>query len=466
MTVSARLIWQEQKFINSESNVTDSDAPTEIHTAGSMGNADSTLFLPAMKIVLEGEGPFSKGKFATTWKATIDNRPVVVKVLRRPRKKDDGAIDQDLHARLRERINLDHPNISTLLGVDRSRFESSLSLVSPLIANGNLISYLERYPHFDRLNAVTQIASGIAYLHSLDPPVIHGNIKGANVLITDDFRCALSDFGLPMSAYIPSEPTGPTRGYLVGSFRWLSPEVINQNTPNAAIETPRDIYAYACTILEIMTGEHPFAEIPLEPAVAVAVARGRRPAKPTKPKQGWCPQNIWELVESCWEQDPDERPSANDIHRYLEGLLTARKQGKPGWELMTLNRSHELSSLLSYDQQAMPCGAVQGIICSHRYRQRIFEIPMLNAAEMYQAVLEDEAKVASLIEVILESRHEMVAAEQLKGADAECFMDALQDILDNMECILVENLRDRIHTVLIKLSKLSTNLPETMFIAG
>uniref|UniRef100_A0A0W0FW06 Protein kinase domain-containing protein n=1 Tax=Moniliophthora roreri TaxID=221103 RepID=A0A0W0FW06_MONRR len=527
MAVSARLIRQEQGFIDSESDVTDVDAPAEIHTTGYFKNTtDSTLFLPAMKIMLEGEGPFSKGKFATTWKGTFAYRPVVVKVLRTTRKEDDEPISQDLHDHLRKRISLDHPNISNLLGTNCTLFESSLSLVSPLVANGNLISYLERYPHFDRLNAVTQIAAGIAYLHLLDPPIVHGNIKGANVLITDDFRCALTDFGLPMSAYNPSEPTGPWRGYLVGSFRWLSPEVINQNKLDAAIETPRDIYAYACTILEIMTGEHPFAEIPFEPAVAVAVARGKRPAKPTKPKQGWCPQNIWKLVESCWEQDPDERPSANDIHRYLEDLLTARKQGKPGWELMTLARergspadrvprlssqrvckrkrseeetspstkrylphevysrlfalaryhlstdfegSHELSSLLSYDQQAMPRGPVQGIICSHRYRQRIFEIlhgaPVSNAAEMYQAVLGDESEVASLIEVILESRHEMLAAEQLKGADAECFMDALQEILDNMECTLVEKLRDRIRALLIKLSKLSTNLPESMFIS-
>lgn len=84
-------------------------------------------------------------------------------------------------------------------------------------------------------------------------------------------------------------------------------------------KSPRDIYAYACTVLEIITGKPPFFGLP-EPTVMLYAIHGKRPERPTV---GWCPDDIWGLVERCWVEDPAKRPRALDIERYLRLCVLA-----------------------------------------------------------------------------------------------------------------------------------------------
>ncbi|KAK7054529.1 hypothetical protein VNI00_003727 [Paramarasmius palmivorus] len=513
-----------------ESDIADGNDQTDICTPGCFKNAGRRSGSSLLTVdIASKDALVSKTKFAVVWKGVLDKRSVAVKVSRR--ETDDERSDEIFFKHFRRRSTLNHANILNFLGLNLETFAPNLSIITPWMANGNVISYLKSHPGHDRLSTIAQFAAGIAYLHSFQPPIIHGNIKGSNILITNDLQCTITDFGLPISTHEPSQPTSRDlqREYLVGSFRWLPPETINQEAAGTALETPRDIYAFACTVLEIMTGEHPFVEIPFDPAVVVAVARGKRPAKPSKPMQGWCPQNIWKLVESCWDQDPVQRPTADTIHRYLEELITARKQGSSGWELFPFSRelpvvrvsplpcrrsekrftkeglsvnsndekgylphevrltysclftlaqkelakdpegSEDLRGMLR-SQETFRRNAVQGIIHGHRFREKIFELlhdaTLTNPAEMYQAVVRDEARVASHVEEVLSSRSEMLCAESLSEEDAECFMDALQEILDSKEGRHSNSLRQRIHSLLVTLCKRSTKLPESMFVTG
>ncbi|KAL0060926.1 hypothetical protein AAF712_012262, partial [Marasmius tenuissimus] len=69
----------------------------------------------------------------------------------------------------------------------------------------------------------------------------------------------------------------------------------------------------------IMTGEPPFPNVK-DVVVISLVSTGIRPGRPSK---GWCPDNIWELVEGCWSQDPLQRPRAEELQDCLQKLMEA-----------------------------------------------------------------------------------------------------------------------------------------------
>ncbi|KAJ7132597.1 kinase-like domain-containing protein, partial [Mycena epipterygia] len=87
---------------------------------------------------------------------------------------------------------LDHPNILPFLGVNEEMFHPSFCLISPWMDNGNVMSFLEKNGGFDRSKAALDVARGMQYIHELDPPIVHGDIRGANILVTDDLRCCLA----------------------------------------------------------------------------------------------------------------------------------------------------------------------------------------------------------------------------------------------------------------------------------
>ncbi|KAJ4490821.1 kinase-like domain-containing protein [Lentinula aciculospora] len=152
---------------------------------------------------------------------------------------------------------LDHPNILPILGVSTELFFPSFCLISPWMENGTIMTYLTNNPTFDLSSALRDISAGLCYLHSRGPPVIHGDIRGANILITTDLHCCLADFGLALVAADSDMWSPATASYhsnLKGALRWMAPEYLNLESEEGFEIPPhvsRDIYAFACTVLEV-----------------------------------------------------------------------------------------------------------------------------------------------------------------------------------------------------------------------
>ena len=111
--------------------------------------------------------------------------------------------------------------------------------------------------------------TGIEYLHGLEPQIVHGDIRGvrkpasfghlmahptdqqANVLVTEDFRCVLADFGLSHVR----ESQAPVRSsmFFVGAMRWLPPEMMDFSLYQDARShrSAADIYSFGCTLVEV-----------------------------------------------------------------------------------------------------------------------------------------------------------------------------------------------------------------------
>ncbi|KAK1227130.1 hypothetical protein PQX77_009870 [Marasmius sp. AFHP31] len=229
--------------------------------------------------------------------------------------------------------HLDHPNVLPLIGVNTKLFGTDFCLVSPWMENGDIITFLKRKPDHDRMRSIKEIAAGLEYLHSRSPMIVHGDIRGgqgtytyeercqANILVDEGFNCRLADFGLSREALTGTTTFESSTGGMKGSLRWMAPEgyLLSTSNNSKGNHSPRDIYAYACTIIEILTGKPPFSDL-FDGAVIANVLFNH--ARPPRPTESWCPDCIWKLVERCWIQDSRKRPTARYIHSYLKGRVS------------------------------------------------------------------------------------------------------------------------------------------------
>ncbi|KAG8717056.1 hypothetical protein FRC08_008262 [Ceratobasidium sp. 394] len=132
----------------------------------------------------------------------------------------------------------DHENVLELFGLTQHR--GKLAVVSPWMENGNLRQYLTKNPDVDRLDLCIQITKGLAYLHQHD--MVHGDLKGANVLISETGVAKLADFGNTRLGEQTLQLT--TRTSTPFSLRWAAPEIL----ANPPCSMPADIYALGMTI--------------------------------------------------------------------------------------------------------------------------------------------------------------------------------------------------------------------------
>ncbi|KAG9085918.1 hypothetical protein FS749_004009 [Ceratobasidium sp. UAMH 11750] len=122
---------------------------------------------------------------------------------------------KDLSRELYVWSKLRHPNVADLYGL--VQFRDRVGVVSPWMENGNIMQYIKTRPATNRYSLCAQIARGLDYLHATR--VVHGDLKGANVLIADDGTVKITDFGNAVLRDASLRFTATT-GALDCSVRW------------------------------------------------------------------------------------------------------------------------------------------------------------------------------------------------------------------------------------------------------
>ncbi|KAK7027403.1 hypothetical protein VNI00_015239 [Paramarasmius palmivorus] len=221
---------------------------------------------------------------------------------------------------LREAIiwrQLRHPNVLPCLGLYYlDDTQQRICLVSPWMENGNLVEYMQARPR-ESINHVLlmhDITSGLSHLHALK--VVHGDLKGFNVLITRSHRACLADFGLSHVADSQVFKVTSTVTHSAGTARWSAPEIHD----GASSTTQSDIYSIGCLYYEIITGLLPFHNLRNELAVLSAIFRGLRPEKPQNID---IQDEVWLLMNECWESEPALRPTAENLLQRLPVVTPA-----------------------------------------------------------------------------------------------------------------------------------------------
>lgn len=250
-------------------------------------------------------GPLlGSGGMADVHRATdrLLDRQVAVKVLR------DVAGDPADRARFtteaRTLANLSHRGLVTVLdaGID----EEHPFLVMELVEGRSLSAALAEGP----LSAVetarvgAELASTLAHTH--DRGVVHRDLKPANVLLGDDRRVKLADFGI---ARLIGDTVRHTRtGTAVGTAAYLSPEQVRGEDVSTAV----DVYSLGLVLLESLTGERAFPGSPTESAMA---RLHRDPDVPSTLDDRWR-----RLLLAMTAADPAQRPAAHEVAASLEDL--------------------------------------------------------------------------------------------------------------------------------------------------
>ncbi|KAH8798086.1 kinase-like domain-containing protein, partial [Flagelloscypha sp. PMI_526] len=204
---------------------------------------------------------------------------------------------------------LRHSNVLPFLGINYDCFPSQVCFVSPFMRNGDVNRFFGKGNKSieDRVWMLLDAAKGLRYLHSLH--ITHGDIKGANILVKDDRHACFTDIGLLSEKQIMSLNTTLTSG-IQGILNWMAPEVLFPSKTNSRYsDSTRDIYSFACTIFEIMTGKPPFSY----ETQGVVLFRVRNGERPHAPSPDIMPNNLWSITKKSWKQDPSDRLTSDNL---------------------------------------------------------------------------------------------------------------------------------------------------------
>ncbi|KAG8893659.1 hypothetical protein FRB99_001829, partial [Tulasnella sp. 403] len=221
---------------------------------------------------------------------------------------------------------LSHPNVIPFIGFHLSPRLEEAWLVAPLMINGNLNQYLLgfRLDMVERLRLALDTAKGLQYLHHLNPPICHGDIKALNVLINADRRAVLCDFGLAKA--MESMPSGLTTSTFnqAGSLPYESPELL-LGTSLRALES--DVWAWGCLLQEIFSGKTPYHWANNAGAIVKFITQDIPPAVAGEIE---CTSLVRRLLACCWRSRPDHRPSMGECVTILTDELSAPSGGRGG----------------------------------------------------------------------------------------------------------------------------------------
>uniref|UniRef100_A0A3B1JHC2 Receptor-interacting serine-threonine kinase 3 n=1 Tax=Astyanax mexicanus TaxID=7994 RepID=A0A3B1JHC2_ASTMX len=256
---------------------------------------------------LIGCGGFGKIFRAKHLKLRLD---VAVKLLRC----DDGS-----NSTLLREANLMHhggnPYVLRILGVYEGQPEgeeaSQFGLVMEYMERGSLVD-LQRAlngppPWSLAFRIAHQIALGMNFLHQLDPPLLHLDLKPSNVLLDDSLNAKLTDFGLAKVARSVSKTVKEEDGEMGGTTSYMPPEAFQSVSYKPSFSS--DIYSYGVLLWSVLTGKEPYDSV-LSSLVRFRIPKGDRPdlrSVDTSKAAGL--SDLTNLMERCWNSDPNRRPS-------------------------------------------------------------------------------------------------------------------------------------------------------------
>ena len=231
---------------------------------------------------------------------------------------------QKLQMEIQTMKNLDHPNIVKYFFTERSG--DSVNIFMEYVPGGSIADLLKQ---FGALCTGTvcyytrQILLGLRYLHMKG--VIHRDIKGGNILITVSGECKLGDFGA--AALIGGLQA--KRKSVAGTPMWMAPEIICQKEYNQSV----DVWSLGCTVIEMMTGNPPFAHMCENQMDYLRLITGDNPRLIFPPE---CKEDkdLHDMLQRCLTQNPASRPSAMQLllHDFILKAACNEDtlQGRPG----------------------------------------------------------------------------------------------------------------------------------------
>ncbi|XP_066315392.1 calmodulin-binding receptor-like cytoplasmic kinase 2 [Miscanthus floridulus] len=194
------------------------------------------------------------GNFGTVYKAKLRDGSIIA--VKRATKMHSGHLSAEFRSEIQMLSKVEHLNLVKLLGY--VEYEDERLILVEYVSNGTLRQHLdgskgEPLEFAQRLNIAIDIVHAIAYLHGYtDHPIIHRDIKSSNILLTEQLRAKVADFGFARLA--PENPEATHVSTLVkGTAGYVDPEYLR----TSQLTDRSDVYSFGVLLVELITGRRP-----------------------------------------------------------------------------------------------------------------------------------------------------------------------------------------------------------------
>jgi beta-lactam-binding protein with PASTA domain/tRNA A-37 threonylcarbamoyl transferase component Bud32 len=254
----------------------------------------------------------ARGGMATVYLATdlrLERR-VAIKIMH-GHLADDASFKERFIQEARSAARLAHPNVVNVF--DQGQDDESAYLVMEYLPGITLRELLQDHKVLtseQAMDILEAVLAGLAAAHRAG--IVHRDLKPENVLLADDGRIKIGDFGLARAA-TANTATGAA---LLGTIAYLSPELVTRGIA----DTRSDIYALGIMLYEMLTGEQPYkGEQPMQ--IAYQHANDTVPTPSTANPD--VPAELDELVLWATAKDPEHRP--RDARALLDQLIDVQR---------------------------------------------------------------------------------------------------------------------------------------------
>ncbi|KVH88177.1 serine/threonine-protein kinase HT1 [Cynara cardunculus var. scolymus] len=261
---------------------------------------------------------FASGAHSRIYRGIYKQRAVAVKMVRIPTHKEETRVmlEQQFKSEVALLSRLYHPNIVQFIAACKK--PPVYCIITEYMSQGTLRMYLNKKEPYSLstetvLRLALDISRGMEYLHSQG--VVHRDLKSNNLLLNDEMRVKVADFGTSCLETQTQESKGN-----MGTYRWMAPEMVKEKPYTRKV----DVYSFGIVLWELTTALLPFQGMtPVQAAFAVA-EKNERPPLPAS-----CQPALAHLIKRCWTAEPSKRPDFTEIVAALEKYDECVREGLP-----------------------------------------------------------------------------------------------------------------------------------------
>ncbi|XP_010943229.1 serine/threonine/tyrosine-protein kinase HT1 [Elaeis guineensis] len=261
---------------------------------------------------------FASGSHSRIYRGIYKQRAVAVKMVRIPEQDEErrAMLEKQFNSEVAFLSRLYHPNIVQFIAA--SKKPPVYCIITEYMSQGTLRMYLHKKQPYSLstetiLRLALDISRGMQYLHSQG--VIHRDLKSHNLLLNDEMRVKVADFG---TSCLETQCRA-SKGNM-GTYRWMAPEMVKEKPYTRKV----DVYSFGIVLWELTTALVPFQGMtPVQAAYAASEKNMRPPLSTT------CSPVLNNLIKRCWSVNPAKRPDFSYIVSVLEKYDECVREGLP-----------------------------------------------------------------------------------------------------------------------------------------